>query len=481
MDDIIASATSSTFPAPKQRLQLMLQNQREWWVYSIFWQASRDGDGRLVLSWGDGHFRGAKHSSLERRKIIGEKEIQSFLSCDSSFADGGDVAEYEWFYMLSFTRSFVSGDDLFVRTYKSDSYAWFVGDREMESYNCERAKEAHSHGIKTFVCISTSRGILELGSSDLIKEDWGLVQLCKNLFGSDENIISTTTTTSSTTPEGGLFYSNTEKVQESSCLMNQAATGRLTMGTGAGQISSSDESKLIVLENHNNYMSSELQAAAGMVRSNSSRNRMRKPPSSMSGQEMALNHVEAERQRREKLNQRFYALRSVVPNVSRMDKASLLSDAVAYINELKAKIKDLESRRLGYPGDQKRARAKIDIVQETQQNTITTADQKILPSKPYYYVPYTAAATTTNNTSIKTEMDVKIVGSEAILHILCPNVNYPSAKVMDALREMGLQVRSACFSSVQDLMLHYVVIRVPDGLATHQDALKTAILRRLRL
>lgn len=57
-----------------------------------------------------------------------------------------------------------------------------------------------------------------------------------------------------------------------------------------------------------------------------------------------VNHVEAERQRREKLNHRFYALRSVVPNVSRMDKASLLSDAVAYINELKAKIEELESQ-----------------------------------------------------------------------------------------------------------------------------------------
>ena len=37
-------------------------------------------------------------------------------------------------------------------------------------------------------------------------------------------------------------------------------------------------------------------------------------------------------------------LRSVVPNVSKMDKASLLSDAVAYIEELKAKIQNLEAK-----------------------------------------------------------------------------------------------------------------------------------------
>nr|5GNJ_A Chain A, Transcription factor MYC2 [Arabidopsis thaliana]5GNJ_B Chain B, Transcription factor MYC2 [Arabidopsis thaliana]5GNJ_E Chain E, Transcription factor MYC2 [Arabidopsis thaliana]5GNJ_F Chain F, Transcription factor MYC2 [Arabidopsis thaliana]5GNJ_G Chain G, Transcription factor MYC2 [Arabidopsis thaliana]5GNJ_I Chain I, Transcription factor MYC2 [Arabidopsis thaliana]5GNJ_M Chain M, Transcription factor MYC2 [Arabidopsis thaliana]5GNJ_N Chain N, Transcription factor MYC2 [Arabidops len=64
------------------------------------------------------------------------------------------------------------------------------------------------------------------------------------------------------------------------------------------------------------------------------------------GREEPLNHVEAERQRREKLNQRFYALRAVVPNVSKMDKASLLGDAIAYINELKSKVVKTESEKL---------------------------------------------------------------------------------------------------------------------------------------
>lgn len=37
------------------------------------------------------------------------------------------------------------------------------------------------------------------------------------------------------------------------------------------------------------------------------------------GRENPLNHVEAQRQRREKLNHRFYALRAVVPNVLRLE------------------------------------------------------------------------------------------------------------------------------------------------------------------
>ncbi|CAO2211710.1 unnamed protein product [Urochloa humidicola] len=68
---------------------------------------------------------------------------------------------------------------------------------------------------------------------------------------------------------------------------------------------------------------------------------------------LALTHVEAERQRRDKLNRRFCELRAAVPTVSRMDKASLLADAAAYIAELRGRVEALEAeakraRRRGF-------------------------------------------------------------------------------------------------------------------------------------
>ncbi|XP_019257209.1 PREDICTED: transcription factor ABA-INDUCIBLE bHLH-TYPE-like [Nicotiana attenuata] len=77
-----------------------------------------------------------------------------------------------------------------------------------------------------------------------------------------------------------------------------------------------------------------------LIHSLTPKKRGRKPAN---GREEPLNHVEAERQRREKLNQRFYALRAVVPNVSKMDKASLLGDAISYINELKLKLQNIKT------------------------------------------------------------------------------------------------------------------------------------------
>lgn len=57
--------------------------------------------------------------------------------------------------------------------------------------------------------------------------------------------------------------------------------------------------------------------------------------------------MEAEPQRREKLNHCFYALRSVGPNVLRMEKALLLYDAVSYKKELRSKVEELESQLRG--------------------------------------------------------------------------------------------------------------------------------------
>ncbi|KAA8546633.1 hypothetical protein F0562_002628 [Nyssa sinensis] len=56
----------------------------------------------------------------------------------------------------------------------------------------------------------------------------------------------------------------------------------------------------------------------------------------------AQDHVMSERKRRERLAQRFIALSALIPNLKKLDKASVLEDAIKYIKQLAERVKTFE-------------------------------------------------------------------------------------------------------------------------------------------
>ncbi|KAK4369643.1 hypothetical protein RND71_013435 [Anisodus tanguticus] len=429
MQDIISTSSSSPslLNTLQKRLQYIINTHKKWWVYAIFWQASKDANGRLILSWGDGHSGDTK-----------------------DFTSDKDCMDTEMFYAVSESECFVSDDDLIVHTYNSDSYVWLNNYYELQVYNYDRAKQAHLHGIRSLVCISTPNGVVELGSSEIIQENWEFVQLTKSLFGlSNKN---------STSPINNQGVSNFNFVPLGDHIQN------------AEETDTKNNPELIIGNKSSDSKNSDFDNESSAINNTNSPNKRGRKSSSSSTTEqaMAKNHVEAERQRREKLNNRFYALRSVVPKVSKMDRASLLADAVTYIKELKAKVEELES---------------INKIQHQKPNR--NYDNTVMEMYDAQSVSSAAVDRTNINSSINwcsvafgMEVEVNINGVEAMVRVCSPDVNYPCARLMNVLRDLEFQIHHAIVSTVKDMMLQNVVIRVPDNV-TNEEAIKSVILTKL--
>ncbi|ERM97701.1 hypothetical protein AMTRI_Chr09g19030 [Amborella trichopoda] len=424
----------------QQSLHHLLNTRTEWWEYAIFWEASHDSLPQApVLVWGEGFFRGptdgcnpsqmtkSEAQQMERKKVL--RDLQAMMEVDpdgDGFSLDSDVSDLEWFYMVSLTKSFMGAEGLPAHVFVAGRPIWLTGSHSIQSYNCERTKEAHLHGIQSMACIPIANGVLELGSMDLIPEDWSLLETFTSIFGS-----------------GQLQRWGSDNPPPPSVPATEEGAVAVSSGPGWSGVDSEHSDA--------EDIAAAAAAAEAIAADRRPKKRGRKPGN---GRVVPLNHVEAERQRREKLNRRFYALRAVVPHVSKMDKASLLADAVSYINQLKAKVQHLESALQKLGSDEK--------------TTQKDSDGKLMPD--------TSGSEGAEWNGIA-ELEVKIMGQDAIIRVQSESTGHPAAKLMRALEELGLPVHHASVSNVKGLMVQDVVVRVPEGSPCSDDELKAALLR----
>ncbi|KAK3149752.1 hypothetical protein QOZ80_3AG0222170 [Eleusine coracana subsp. coracana] len=139
----------------------------------------------------------------------------------------------------------------------------------------------------------------------------------------------------------------------------------------------------------------------------------------------AQDHIIAERKRREKINQRFIELSTVIPGLKKMDKATILSDATRYVKELQEKIKDLQA-----------AGRSIETVVVVKRPCLHAAAE----SSDGDGSPLSASSGTLAASKQLPEIDARFSENSVMVRIHCDNGKAVVVKVLAEIEELHLGI-----------------------------------------
>ncbi|KAL2510781.1 Transcription factor bHLH [Abeliophyllum distichum] len=325
------------------------------WTYAIYWQVAKSKSGKSALIWGDGHCKESKEgedkdgissdsqktAEGDRRKLVLQKIHECFgrSDDDNMVAKLDRISGVEMFYLTSMYFAFpFDKPSIPSQSFNSGRSIWVSDLKSCLEHYQSRSQLAKSAHLETVVFVPLKSGVVEIGSRRSIPEDQNVIKLAKSYN------LQTEFCTAKSFSQNIWARTESRRFQISARVYGNLSNGHRR---DEGEAKLFPQMNQIIVRGSNSQdmvssMDQTIEDSLLLPDDRKPRKRGRKPAN---GREEPLNHVEAERQRREKLNQRFYALRAVVPNISKMDKASLLGDAIAYITDLQAKIRDMEAEK----------------------------------------------------------------------------------------------------------------------------------------
>ncbi|KAI5080732.1 hypothetical protein GOP47_0003915 [Adiantum capillus-veneris] len=156
----------------------------------------------------------------------------------------------------------------------------------------------------------------------------------------------------------------------------------------------------------------------------------------------------SERTRRQKLNEKLYTLRALVPNISKMDKASIIGDAIDYVRDLKEQVKDM----------------KLDIVK------LEASKDDIANGLPPRFLEYKGVRQRGSNYQTKEaskplhqilELDVTQMEEKIFqFRIHCKKTPGVVLQLARALEALDIDIVNGSLSAINDHILHILVIEV---------------------
>ncbi|CAK7345716.1 unnamed protein product [Dovyalis caffra] len=180
----------------------------------------------------------------------------------------------------------------------------------------------------------------------------------------------------------------------------------------------------------------------------------------------ASKNIVSERNRRKKLNERLFALRAVVPNITKMDKASIIKDAIDYIQELHEQERRIQSEIYELESGKSKKNPGFDALEQELPVLLRSKKKKITEQFCNFGV--------SKNSPIELlELRVAYMGERTLLvSLTCSKRTDTMVKLCEVFESLRLKIITANITSVSGRVLKTVFIEADEE---EKDDLKIRI------
>nr|WIE96116.1 basic helix-loop-helix transcription factor [Loropetalum chinense var. rubrum] len=213
----------------------------------------------------------------------------------------------------------------------------------------------------------------------------------------------------------------------------------------------------------------------------------------------------AERKRRKKLNDRLYALRALVPNISKLDRASILGDAIEFVKELQEQAKQLQDeleqhsdeeggvKNRGTNSDHNNVQS--EILNQNGLNQLLLGSKSELEKTPNEFHMGASGngctnpskknheSESTNDKAQQMEPQVEVAqidGNGFFVKVFCEHKPGGFVRLLEALNSLGLEVTNANVTSFLSLVSNVFNVEKRDSEMVQADHVRDSLLELTR-